>query len=71
MLSDAPGSSIFVNGKDVGRSPAQLNGFVAGWHSVRVEVGTARTPVQVLVAEHRRNEPMTAPFALATTVTPK
>lgn len=40
-------------------------------HSVRVELGTARTPVQILVAEHRRNEPMTAPFALATTVTPK
>ncbi len=40
-------------------------------HSVRIELGTARTPVQILVAEHRRNEPMTAPFALATTVTPK
>lgn len=39
--------------------------------TVRVELGTERTPVQILVAQHRRNEPMTAPFALATTVTPK
>lgn len=39
--------------------------------TVRVELGAERTPVQIMVAQHRRNEPMTAPFALATTVTPK
>lgn len=36
VVSSVAGTTVWVDGKEQGRAPAAITGFVAGWHTVRV-----------------------------------